>query len=225
MRKGEVRKGEVRSTELLSTEGVEPTVRGQGAWLAEQLGEAAEAPVLVAHGLACPAAIYAAAQVPGCRLVLCNGPITHLDPATRALAHAARLPALLPSLIFHPAVVVRWLYSSLGLRRAVRNPYVMDRDTVVAICAPLFSTAGRRLAVAAYLRSLPDAVRSTPIFEGPTTLLWGDEDALYPPWQVDDARALLPRLRHVTVPGGRSLHPVERPWLVADAIADLLDQG
>lgn len=218
-------RADVRSVELLTAAGHAPTVDGQADHLAALAAECPRAPVLVAHGLACPAAMRAASAVPGCRLVLCNGPLVHLDPVTRALARAARVPGLLPALLLRPPVILGWLSSSLGLRRAVRNPYVMDRDTVVAVCGPLFATPERRRAVAAYLGSLPAAVRSTPVLADEVTLLWGDEDVLYPPWQLDDARAVLPSLRHVAVPGGRSLHPVERPWLVADAIADLFAAG
>lgn len=198
----------------------DPTVEGQAGWIGERLASAGSHPLLVAHGLALPAAIRAAARYPGTRLVLGNGPICRLDPISAALAGMARVPGLLPATLFQPALVLRWLYSSAGLRRAVRNPYVMDRDTVVAICGPTFATTQRRRAVTRYLATLPQAVRSTPIFDGPCLALWGDEDQLYPPHDLDEARLVLPALQQVEVPGGRQLHPVERPWLIADAIVE-----
>ncbi len=219
-----------RVVSLVLDHPAQPSVSDQARWLADQLtddswGSDDGPPVLIAHGLACPTAILAARHVPDCRLVLANGPISRLDPLTRSLAAMARTPSLLASTLFHPAVVVRWLYSSTGLRRAVRNPYVMDRDTVVAICSPLFSTPTVRRALAEHLATLPQAVRSTPGFQGPTLLMWGDEDLLYPPSDVDGARLLLPALQHRAVAGGRQLHPVERPWELADGILEWLAQG
>lgn len=205
---------------LLVEPGVEATVEGQVQWLLRRLGDAGPRPVLVAHGLALPVAIRAAARHPGVRLVVGNGPVRRLDPVTTGLCGLSHVPGLLAQGLFQPALVLRWLYSSAGLRRAVRNPYVMDRDTVVAVCGPLFESAERRRAVVRYLRDLPEAVRSTPTHDGPCLAVWGDEDALYPPADVDEARLVLPRLEHVDIPGGRQLHPVERPWAVADAIAE-----
>ncbi|NOY28431.1 MAG: hypothetical protein GXP62_21450 [Oligoflexia bacterium] len=174
-------------------------------------------PILVAHGLALPVAIRAATQVPGVRLVVSNGPVSGLDPITALIAGLARAPLAVEAL--RPGPVLSWLASSAGLRRAVRNPYVMDRDTVVAICGPLFATNTRRQAVLGYLSALPQAVRSTPTFDGPALACWGDEDRLYPAAVVDEARLVLPALVHQSVAGGRFLHPVERPWALADGIA------
>ncbi|MBM4366601.1 MAG: hypothetical protein FJ102_10340 [Deltaproteobacteria bacterium] len=165
--------------------------------------------LIFAHGLAIPAALRSGAGA----LILSNGPITRLDPATRALA--ALGPALLP--LLHPALWLRWLHSSAGLRRAVANPYAMDRDTVAALCgAPVAGHEGRRR-VAAYLRWLPSAVPG-PAPECPTWALWGDEDALYPTSEADvfDARAGGGRV--AWLPGGRFAHPEELPWTVADAV-------
>jgi pimeloyl-ACP methyl ester carboxylesterase len=170
--------------------------------------------LVVAHGLALPAAIAAARLSPPRALVLSNGPLGRLDPVTAALARAPGLPFLL-----NPAIWLRWLASSAGLRRAVVNPYVMDRDTVVALCGPSVDSAAGRRATAAYakslLRPLPDA-RDLPC---PVLLLWGDADALYPPFLAASGEAAGPGTTYVAVPGGRFLHPEERPWAMADAIA------
>lgn len=196
-----------------------PTVGGLAAAVAQRLHGLGPDPILVAHGLAVPVALYAAPQVPGLRLVLSNGPIARLDPVSTLLAGMATRPRLMAATILQPSVLMRWLYSSAGLRRAVRNPYVMDRDTVVAICGSLFATRTGREGVARFIGDLPDALRSTPSFDGPALLCWGDEDRLYPPTVVDEARLLLPHLTHHAIAGGRHLHPVERPWEIADMVS------
>ena len=195
------------------------TARGLARLVVDRLRGMGPRPTLVAHGLALPVALHAAPSVPGLRLVLANGPIGRLDPIATAFACAARAPRLAAASLLRPGLLLPWLASSAGLRRAVRNPYVMDRDTVVAICGPTFDTAGRRRAVAVFLASLPEALRSTPAFAGPALLCWGDEDRLHPPAMVDAARLKLPALVHFAVPGGRLLHPVEQPWAMADRLA------
>ncbi len=173
-----------------------------------------EGTVLVAHGLAVPAAMLAARRGrPGLRgLVLTNGPITRLDAFSAAFARSASVLSRAPG-----AVYTRWLASSAGLRRTVANPYVMDRDTVAAICGPLFADAGQRRAVADYVRSLAPM----PAFAAPgvpVALIWGDDDPLYPLAEADAADVLLGGGRVRAIPGGRFGHPEERPWALADAV-------
>jgi len=200
----------------------DPTVAGRARFVAQALRELGPEPVLVAHGLAVPVALHAAPQVPGLRLVLSNGPVSHLDPLSALLF---RLPAASLRTLLRPGLALPALASSAGLRRAVRNPYVMDRDTVVAVCGPLLGEPGARAAAVDFLRSLPAALRSTPRFFGPTLLCWGDEDRLYPPSTVDEARLLLPAAVHHAIPGGRLMHPVERPWATADSVVSWLAEG
>lgn len=212
------RHGPVQALALLDPPPPDASVAGLAADLGERLRAVGGPATLVAHGLAVPVAMRAAAAVPGTRLVLCNGPIHHLDPLTALCSGASALPGLLDTLA-RPGLALPWLASSAGLRRTVRNPYVMDHDTVVAVCGPTFATARHRRALRAFLRSLPPALRSTPVHDGPALLVWGDEDRLYPPACVDEARLVLPRLLHHRVAGGRWLHPVERPWELADVVA------
>ncbi len=165
--------------------------------------------LVFAHGLAIPAALRSGAAA----LILSNGPISRLDPVTRSLA--ALGPAL--SACLFPAIALRWLRSSAGLRRAVANPYAMDHDTVAALCGPPIASAEGRRHVAAYLRWLPSAVPG-PVAECPTWALWGDEDGLYPTSEADVFDAQGEGGRVAWLPGGRFVHPEELPWAVADAI-------
>lgn len=183
--------------------------------IAARVRASAHPVVLIAHGLAVPAVLRAAALAPGPMLagvVLSNGPITRVDPVTRALR---ALPG--QGIVLHPQLFLRWLASSAGLRRAVCNPYIMDRDTVDAICAPLVATAADRKAVATYLRSLNPLPTFVPPGV-PTMLAWGDDDPLYPLAEADAADILLGGGRVHAIPGGRFGHPEERPWALADLV-------
>ena len=193
------------------------------AGLANDLGSAVaaiEGPVvLVAHGTAIPVAWNLASHTELAGLVLTNGPITSLDPVLRTFCRLARSPRLLASTLLQPAVLQRWLASSAGLRRTVVNPYVMDRDMVVAVSSPYLESPASRLAVAEFLRDLPKAVANPSPIDVPTLLIWGDEDPLYPPSTLDSVRHLVSQVSHERISGGQHHHPTERPWEIADRLA------
>ena len=196
----------------------DPTLDGLAARVAAALAAARVPTGLVAHGTAVPVAIRAAVKARPPALVLSDGPVTRLDPVLAALAAACRMPRLAAETLLRPGFFERWLSSSRGLRRAVVNPYVMDRDTVVALVDPLLRDPRTRLALARFLGSLPAALRSTPRYEGPTLLCWGEIDRLYPARVADEARLLLPGAVHDAIPGAEHLHPEERPWELADRV-------
>ncbi len=196
------------------------------AALAGALGRAISAidgdVIVVAHGTAVPVARAAVARTPVDGLVLTNGPLEALDPATRTLAGLARSPRALAATLLQPAAWNRWLASSAGMRRTVVNPYVMDRDTVVALTAPYTRTAEHRAAAARFLRSLRTIPQPGVPLAARTLLVWGTEDPLYPTSVVDSARRLIPGIEVTEVPGGQHFHPVERPWYLADLVAEWL---
>lgn len=208
-----------RAFELFDPPPEDPSVDGLARRVAAELATLPRPRALVAHGAAVPVALRAAAIDRPEHLALSNGPIGRLDPVLAGLCRLASSPRLLASTLLQPPVLSGWLASSLGLRRAVVNPYVMDRDTVVALLGPLLRTRQHRLALARFLASLPAAVAEPPRYEGRTLLVWGDADPLYPPAHADEARRWLPAARHVAVPGGQHLHPEERPWEMADRLA------
>ena len=177
--------------------------------------------LLIAHGTALPVAWRAARDGSAAGLVLTNGPLTRLDPLARAAAAVARVAPW----SLHPRVAIPALASSLAMRRLVVNPYVMDRDTVVALLGGSLSTPERRALVQKFLRSLAGSYDRQAAFDGPTLCVWGDADVLPPAAIADVARRWFPRLRHVAVPGGRLFHPVERPWSLADAVDDWVAAG
>ena len=171
--------------------------------------------VLVAHGLAIPLAIQAVG--PDLELlVISNGPTTKLDPVTKALS---RLPGpFLKKLLLRPRALNAWLSSSVGLRRAVVNPYVMDKETVEKLTAPLLGDDQRRSQTADWLRELSTYLPIKLPRDLDVVALWGDGDRLYPMAELDEIEGIAVQL----IPGGRFLHPQERPWEMADACIDLI---
>ncbi len=184
------------------------------ASLAREIRNADRSIAIVAHGTALPVAWRAARDGGAAGLVLTNGPLTSLDPISRALIGWTGIAPW----SLRPGLAVPALASSLALRRLVVNPYVMDRDTVVALVGGAFDTAERRAAVRRYLRSVAESFEQKPAFGGRTLCVWGDGDVLHPPAVADEARRWFPVYQHVAVPGGRLFHPVERPWSLADAV-------
>lgn len=200
-----------------------PSVQAAADAIADALQRAERPTALVAHGTAVPAALLAAARAPAAALAVTNGLTDRPDPV---LAAIARLPGpLLSQLTLRPSVWLRWLTSSAGLRRAVINPYVMDRDMVVAVCHAPVSTGQRRNTTAAYLKDVATTRALPALFGGPVAAVWGDQDPLYPASAIDRLRQQMPHITHQSIPGGQHLHPIERPWALADALAEWLGRG
>lgn len=199
-----------------------PTWESKGAALAAEPGFAGR--VVVAHGLAVPVAVAAALRVPPRILILSNGPLRRLDPATRAIAAVAASPAgaLLEHIAFRPQLLVPVLASSAVLRRSVVNPYVMDRDTVAMLCGPLVQAPEDRRALRLFMKSLVTGLPDAGLLTCPVFLIWGDSDPLNPASEADWLDARLGGRRRVDVAGGRLFHPEERPWAIADAISAIL---
>lgn len=212
----------VEAVELFDPLPADPTVAGLAASVADRARALGGDMVIVAHGAALPVAWRAAEAVSARALVLSDGPLTRLDPVLGALCGVARSPRLLAHTVLQPSFLRTWLSSSAGLRRAAINPYVADRDTVVALLEPLTRSSAHRLAVARFLQSLPPALGERPRFQGPTLLCWGDSDPLYPPKVADEGRLFFPNLETIAIEGGQHLHPLERPWAMADTVAEWL---
>jgi len=190
--------------------------------MVDRLRALASGKVVVAHGLAVPLALRLAKEAEPAALVLSNGPLGALDPITAACSRGARRLPTLAAAALRPTALRAWLASSAGMRRLVVNPYVMDRDMVVRVTEGWTSQPNRRRAVARWLGELPSEATRTVAPKCPTLLAWGDEDNLYPAHVADSATAWLPNSTHVRIPGARHLHPIERPWELADIVAELV---
>lgn len=117
-----------------------------------RLCETEDVQMLVAHGLAVPLALAAGGG--GVHtIVISNGPTSKLDPVS---AFLSRCPAVvLEKLVFNPSFSNTWLASSVGLRRTVANPYVMDRETVEGLTQDVLKDSNSRAQAAVWLRGLP----------------------------------------------------------------------
>ncbi len=189
------------------------------AELAGRLGTAAQnlgAAAVFAHGLAVPVAVRLETSA---LVILSNGPVRSLDPITAVLA---ALPERALRALLHPGIFQRWLASSAGLRRAVINPYVMDRDTVAMLSEGYLSSAARRRATAAWLRDLPRALERGDPAPQNLAAIWGDADPIYPIQQIE---SLLESAAVEAVAGAGMLHPEERPWALADALLGVLAEA
>lgn len=203
-------------------EWLHPEAPGWAEAAARLAGQLALCPrtVLVAHGLAVPVAIAAARLSPPARLVLSNGPISRLDPVTAALSRMAAPGGRLLAQALRPALAIPLMASSAGFRRLVSNPYVMDRDTIATLCGAALAQPAWRRALTGFLQSLqtlPDPAG----LACPVTLLWGDEDPLYPASEADYMDSLYGGGNHIRLPGAQHFHPEERPWAFADALLAL----
>lgn len=177
--------------------------------------ERSGASAVFGHGLAVPLVL----SLEGVTRVITNGPIARLDPFAAALAS---IPQFALSELLRPTAFQAWLRSSAGLRRAVANPYVMDRDTVAMLTDPVLGSRVSRSGAARWLRELPDWLDEGHISLDGVVALWGDADPLYPIDPVLEAIDGAPGARLRVIEGGRHLHPEERPWAVSDLLADAL---
>jgi hypothetical protein len=175
----------------------------------------AEGDILFAHGLAVPVACGVAAARGLGALVLSNGPLRALDPVSSAVVALARAPGF-GALAFRRRPWLTWLASSGGLRRAVNNPYAMDRDTVATVCGPLVHSGEASGALRRWLSSLDRGWPDPAQLEVPLRLLWGDNDRLHPLSEADRVDAIRGGGCIVVQPGGRFAWPEEMPWALAD---------
>ncbi|MCK6516402.1 alpha/beta hydrolase [Myxococcota bacterium] len=175
---------------------------------------------LVAHGLAVPVALGLPEGLLDA-LVLTNGPITRVDPVARALGALGGAGATRAALttLLRPRPLNAWLASSLGLRRAVVNPYTMERDIVALVTAAWTGDAAARLGAARWFAALAAPLPTSGPKNASLTLIWGDHDPLYPLAQAEAALGFAPNAQLHRIPGGQHLHPEERPWELADLLS------
>ena len=172
--------------------------------------------VLVAHGTAIPAALNASQKIPPSAMVMSNGPLHGLDLFTSGFVRWATLPKLLTENPFSTQALAKLMPSSIGFRRLVVNPYVMDHDTTVTVCGPVFESPEWRNRMRNYLRSLSKDQWQAPNLDRPTLLAWGDSDPLSRRNVSIFKEHHSSNIEYQAIPGGRYLHPIERPWELAD---------
>jgi hypothetical protein len=181
----------------------------------DEVVRATGASAVVAHGLAVPVAM----RLKGVRVYVSNGPLQPADPVLRGLASAGQ--STLAKLILQPALALRWMSSSAGLRRTVVNPYVMDRDTVVRLSEAVLATAETRKCAASWIKAASvDVDQDWAVDRSEVFGIWGDSDPLYPLGQLRKALSGPGANAPSVIPGGRNMHLVERPWELADRVME-----
>jgi len=173
-----------------------------------------QSPILVSHGSAIPFALSAKSDCISVQVVT-NGPVLNTGSSSKLSTFSRSIIGVstrigLGSMLFR---------SSLGLRRAVKNPYVMDSDVVDTMVAPYFSTRQGRKGLLATLRLTPDC-RDLSV-SVPIHIIWGDSDRFHPLAMVDEWAGGLKNVTIEHVPGGRWFYPVECPWELADRLSEL----
>ncbi len=202
------------AVELVGIPSSEATLAGLSAKM-DQVVQATQASAVVAHGLAVPVAM----RTKGVRVYVSNGPLRAPDAGLRGLASAGQ--STLAQLIMQPALARRWMASSAGLRRAVVNPYVMDRDTVVRLSAAVLESPETRATASAWIRACSaDVDQDWAVDMSEVFGIWGDSDPLYPLAQLRSALAGPGANLPSVIPGGRNMHLVERPWELADRVME-----
>ena len=210
------------AVDLFDAPGIAAVTAGGTNALLDHLAPRATGAVVVGHGLAVPLAMRLAHRTKVAAVVLSNGPLQHVDALTRLGARAARHVPGLVAAALRPTPLRTLLASSAGMRRLVVNPYVMDHDMVVGITEGWTADVASRRAVARWLSELPREAAYTHAPDAPALLVWADEDILYPAHVADSATAWLPDSVHRRIPGARHLHPIERPWELADIVHEEL---
>ena len=183
----------------------------------KKLCEAEGIKVVVAHGLAVPLVLDS--DLDGLELlILSNGPLSRLDPYTKALS---KIPCtIMRKVILQPQVFNKWLASSVGLRRAVVNPYVMEQDTVEFLSKPYLESSEARYQTNRWIKSLPEKLPVELPSDTKVVAIWADKDFLYPPKEIEQFQGI----EIFWVSGGRFLHPQERPWELGDACLELFEK-
>ena len=196
--------------------GGDGSLNSESQRLAQHISKIKHPVVLIAHGAAIPIAIEASRHCAPSGLVLSNGPISSMDRFTYGLTQWAAVPRALTEKLISPARTMALLSSSIGLRRLVVNPYVMDHDTTVTVCGPIFDSTDRLTRMRLYLDGLENYDWKGPPPTLPLLICFGDAD----PLTLCNYKEILKKRGSTCdsspVPGGRYLHPIERPWELAD---------
>ena len=169
------------------------------------------------HGLLLPFVLWAIGDQQVQRIIVSNGPFDQLDPIS---SFAQKIPSKLFSWYMHPLLSLRIFRSSFGMRRLVVNPYVMDAEMVEKSCAPLKDRTARK-SLATHIKEVPNLPLPQTI-QSPGLVLWGDQDILYPISIATKICARYPSFDRKDIRGGAFLHPLERPWAMADLMHENL---
>jgi pimeloyl-ACP methyl ester carboxylesterase len=104
---------------------------------------------------------------------------------------------------------------TLTLSQYVARPWEMEPDDVVGDIDALINAAAFDDVNAAFTGYVAPATAADRV---PVTIAWGDKDRLLLPRQARRAQRLLPRARHVMIPGAGHLMMADEPEAVAAVV-------
>jgi pimeloyl-ACP methyl ester carboxylesterase len=126
---------------------------------------------------------------------------------TRAISRATR--SLMPAIARNPVL------RHLSFRQYLAKPGNLSADEVVASVDALLGGSAFDDVADAFTGYVAPATAADRV---PVTIAWGAKDLLLLPRQLDRARRLLPRARHVLLPTGGHLMMYDEPEQVAELI-------
>lgn len=173
---------------------------------------------IVAHGFAVPLAWKYCEQYPMESLIVSNGYLHQQGLNQMLLKSFNHLPDLLKEQLLRPAIALPILASSAIFRRLVINPYVMNYDNIVLLCQEQLQQKSIRKNLCQYLQNLNNWSISTKIQSGRIQAIWGDVDPLFPIDQIPKIN-IHQSIELKIIEGAAHFHPIERPWALADRIA------
>jgi pimeloyl-ACP methyl ester carboxylesterase len=175
---------------------------------------------ILAHGSSIQIALECASFPNIAGIALTNGSF-YQD--SQLLKLAVSLPNFAMSILSQPKIAVALFRSSIGMRRWVVNPYVMNHDMVVTVCEEFISSSIYRDNCLKYIKEKPSSLQKIPQIRKPTLLIWGTGDYFHPIEHLSQHLSDSDAITCVNVPGGRYLHPIERPWETADSVHEWIE--
>ncbi len=175
---------------------------------------------LVAHGFGVHLVLQVASNIDIRTIIISNGFLSSkIGIIQWVWPQISTLPNSIKKSFLRPTIARRLLASSAAFRRLVINPYVMD-DQTIEILTNLLNQPDYRDNICSYLDSLKSWTIPTTVGDTHVQAIWGDNDPMFPPSQLQFLRDLSPSIEQQCqyIPGGAHFHPIERPWSIADNI-------
>lgn len=172
--------------------------------------------VLLTHGamLSLAMALTSHPKIKG--IVLSNGSVSKASPWAKL---GRSIPTSFLKMVLQPNISAQLFSSSLGMRRWVVNPYVMNHDMVVRVCEEFINNSQYKSNCLKWLGNNDIPLKPTANEKTPCLSIWGTHDIFHPLSERQAIDLLFSNHTAVDVPGGRYLHGLERPWETADHIA------
>ena len=204
-------------TPLLDAENLAQATR----LLDDELSSIDDSIILLTHGATLNLGLALATHPKVRGIVLTNGSVS--KPSILAQL-GSNIPTSLLKIALSPRISTSIFSSSLGMRRWVVNPYVMNRDMVVRVCQEFLENRTYRNNALKWVGNNATPLSEAKQIETPCLSIWGTHDFFHPISERQQLDKILTQHTAIDVPGGRYLHALERPWETADALLQWMRQ-